>query len=28
VVFGSLTWGGLHLRDTRLREHLPLRRPR
>lgn len=28
VVFGMLTWGGLYLRDHRLRTHLPLRQPR
>ena len=28
VVFGILTWGGLYLRDHRLRTHLPVRSPR
>lgn len=28
VVFGLLTWGGLYLRDGRLRALVPLRRPR
>jgi hypothetical protein len=27
VVFGALLWGGLWLRDRRLRELLPLRQP-
>jgi hypothetical protein len=27
VVFGMLVWGGLYLRDIRLRGHVPLRRP-
>src|ERR1700704_4521220 len=28
LVFGLLTWGGLYLRDDRLRALVPLRRPR
>jgi hypothetical protein len=28
LIFGLLTWGGLHLRDERLRTHLPLVRRR
>lgn len=27
VILGILTWGGLYLRDARLRELIPLRKP-